>query len=136
MANEPVELGASRKVSMRFRRRTDWLLDSGDPWEGPDSLAIGGKTAALATHVAELAPPVAPEPFATPAGDGWLMLEWRLPNGKLAGVFIRADDDEITEEWKSARIYGEPEQEVQSAAEFVALLRRAAAAPPDRSRRQ
>lgn len=129
MVGQRVEAGATERLSAGFRERLETFVGWDEDWDGLGAARIRQATAARAKHVAELALKVAPEPFVAPAGDGSLMLEWELPNGAVVGVFIPADAD--GESWEPASVTrGDDvaEHDIQSVADLVELIRRAAAA--------
>ena len=114
-------------LSAAFRERLAAFTGWDEDWDGLGAERIRGRTAERAALVAELALEVAPEPFAAPAGDGSLMLEWELPNGAAVGVFIPGGDDEAWEPASVTRGEQVVEHDIRSAADLVDLLRRAAA---------
>ena len=114
-------------LSAAFRERLAAFTGWDEDWDGLGAERIRGRTAERAALVAELALEVAPEPFAAPAGDGSLMLEWELPNGAVVGVFIPGGDDEAWEPASVTRGEQVVEHDIRSAADLADLLRRAAA---------
>ena len=114
-------------LSAAFRERLAAFTGWDEDWDGLGAERIRGRTAERAALAAELALEIAPEPFAAPAGDGSLMLEWELPNGAVVGVFIPGGDDEAWEPASVTRGEQVVEHDVRSTADLADLLRRAAA---------
>ncbi len=129
MTSRAIRAHAARPpaLSAAFRERLAAFTGWDEGWDGLGAERIRGRTAERAALVAELALEVAPEPFAAPAGDGSLMLEWELPNGAVVGVFIPGGDDEAWEPASVTRGEQVVEHDIRSAADLVDLLRRAAA---------
>lgn len=96
-------------------------------WDGLGASKITMRTAMQAARAAELALKHAPEPFAAPAGDGSIMLEWELQNGAVVGVFIPGGGEEAWEPASVTRDDTAAEHDIHSAADLVDLLRWAAA---------
>ncbi len=78
----------SKEFWGRLLRFVEWAPD----WDGQGAEHITSATAAHAGRVAEEALAVTPEPLVAPAGDGSLLLEWKLASGVRVEVFVEESE--------------------------------------------